>query len=294
MQLELAYAVLEIPDPSVLEHTFADIIGLQRGEPTSDGDATWRNDEAAQRIIVTTGPADDAVALGIDMGDAATLDAAVARLQALGHATVDGDATRCAARRVHRLVTVDSPIGIAIEMVLGHERASTPFASSLVPGGFATAGMGFGHAVFATTHFDDTLTFLTDGLGFTQSDWLEMDLAPGIALEVRFLHCNPRHHTLAIARAPFEFPQRLHHLMVEMAERDDVGAAFDRLWASDLRIANGLGRHDNDQMFSFYLETPAGFQVEVGHGARTITEPWTDNRRYDRISSWGHQPVVRA
>ena len=294
MQPELAYAVLEIPDPSALDDTFAGIIGLQRGEATSDGDATWRNDEAAQRIIVTTGPANDAVALGIDMGDAGALEAAVTKLHTLGLTTTEGDVARCAERRVERLVAVDSPIGITVELVLGQARASTPFASSLVPGGFATAGMGFGHAVFATTHFDETLTFLTDGLGFSQSDWLEMDLAPGITLEVRFLHCNPRHHTLAIARAPFELPQRLHHLMVEMAERDDVGAAFDRLWASDLRIANGLGRHDNDQMFSFYLETPAGFQVEVGHGARTITEPWTDNRRYDRISSWGHQPVVRA
>ena len=29
----------------------------------------------------------------------------------------------------------------------------------------------------------------------------------------------------------------------------------------------------------------------MGHGARTITDPWDDNRRYDRISVWGHQPL---
>ena len=44
-------------------------------------------------------------------------------------------------------------------------------------------------------------------------------------------------------------------------------------------------------MFSFYVVTPAGFQLEFGYGARTIDEPWTDNRRYDRISEWGHQPL---
>jgi hypothetical protein len=81
--------------------------------------------------------------------------------------------------------------------------------------------------------------------------------------------------------------------MLETKERDDVGAVFDRVWTTDLTIANGLGRHDNDGMFSFYVVTPAGFQVEVGHGARTVTDPWQDNRRYDRISVWGHQPVVR-
>jgi 3-methylcatechol 2,3-dioxygenase len=44
-------------------------------------------------------------------------------------------------------------------------------------------------------------------------------------------------------------------------------------------------------MFSFYVASPAGFEVEVGHGARLVTERWDENRRYDRISSWGHQPL---
>ena len=127
-----------------------------------------------------------------------------------------------------------------------------------------------------------------------QSDWLEMEIAEGIELEVRFYHCNPRHHTLALAKAPFDLPQTLHHLMVETNHRDDVGAAFDRAWASGLAIPNGLGLHDNDGMFSFYVASPAGFQVEVGHGARIITDDWDDNRRYDRISAWGHQPLRAA
>ena len=114
-----------------------------------------------------------------------------------------------------------------------------------------------------------------------------MEIAEGIDLEVRFYHCNARHHTIALARAPFELPQKLHHVMFETNERDDVGAAFDRAWATDLAIPNGLGRHDNDGMFSFYVPDPAGFQVEVGHGARVITDGWNDNRRYDRISALG-------
>ena len=80
-------------------------------------------------------------------------------------------------------------------------------------------------------------------------------------------------------------------VLAERVDRDDVGAAFDRAWATDLPIPNGLGRHDNDGMFSFYVASPAGFQVEVGHGARVVTDDWDDNRRYDRISAWGHQPL---
>jgi hypothetical protein len=118
-----------------------------------------------------------------------------------------------------------------------------------------------------------------------------MEIAAGIELEVHFFHCNARHHSVAVARAPFALPQVLHHLMVETNERDDVGAAFDRAWESGLPIPNGLGRHDNDGMFSFYVTSPAGFQVEVGHGARVISDGWDDDRRYDRISAWGHQPL---
>ena len=80
--------------------------------------------------------------------------------------------------------------------------------------------------------------------------------------------------------------------MFETRDRDDVGRAYDRAFAAGLPLPNGLGRHDNDQMFSFYVTSPAGFQVEVGHGARQISEPWTGDRRYDQISAWGHQPVV--
>lgn len=119
-----------------------------------------------------------------------------------------------------------------------------------------------------------------------------MPIAEGMELEVRFYHCNARHHTLALARAPFELPQKLHHVMFEMNDRKDVGRAFDRAFRAGLELPNGLGLHDNDQMFSFYVARPAGFQVEVGHGARQISEPWTDDRRYDQISAWGHQPVV--
>ena len=103
-----------------------------------------------------------------------------------------------------------------------------------------------------------------------------IDLA-GIELEVRFFHCNGRHHSVALARAPFEMPQCLHHVMFEANSRDDVGAAFDRAWEAGLPIPNGLGRHDNDGMFSFYVQSPAGFQVEVGHGARQISEPWANS-----------------
>jgi 2,3-dihydroxybiphenyl 1,2-dioxygenase len=286
--LQLAYLGIDVPDPASLSGFFRDVIGLVPGEPAGDGAVTWRNDGRAHRVIVQRGPANDAAFVGFETADAEVLAATVERLRVAGFAVTDDAGAQ--ARRVEQIARVDAPWGVPVELVTGLAPASTPYSSPLMPGGFLTEGVGFGHVVFATTAFDESLDFV-DALGLVQSDWLEMEIAAGIELEVRFFHCNERHHTLALAKAPFELPQTLHHLMVETNDRDDVGAAFDRAWATDLAIPNGLGRHDNDGMFSFYVQSPAGFQVEVGHGARVITDGWDDNRRYDRISAWGHQPL---
>lgn len=290
--LELAYLAVEVEDRAAFDGFLGDVIGLVPGEVTEGGAHTWRNDDRAQRIVVAEGPANDATAIGFTVADAAALDAAVERLAAAGHAVTPGDPAEIADRRVDGLVHTTAPWGVPVEITHGLAGAAQPFASALVPGGFLTEGVGFGHVVFATTAFDESHAFATEGLGLAQTDWLEMQLAPGLELEVRFYHCNSRHHTLALARAPFDLPQKLHHVMLEANTTEDVGMAFDRVWDAKLPIANGLGVHDNDAMFSFYVVTPAGFQLELGTGARVVTEPWTENRRYDRISRWGHQPIT--
>jgi 2,3-dihydroxybiphenyl 1,2-dioxygenase len=289
--LELAYLGIEILEPDSLTSFFGDVIGLVPGDPLDGGAVTWRNDDQAHRVIVQPGPASDATFVGFEATDADAFDRVVNRLRGAGFDLADGSHRDVEVRRVQRLARTTAPWGVGVELVLGLEQASTPYASPLVPGGFLTDGVGFGHVVFATTAFDESHRFLVEGLGLAQSDWLEMEIAAGIELEVHFYHCNERHHTVALAKAPLELPQKLHHLMVETNTRDDVGAAFDRAWATDLPIPNGLGRHDNDGMFSFYVASPAGFQVEVGHGAKLITDGWNQNRRYDRISAWGHQPL---
>jgi 2,3-dihydroxybiphenyl 1,2-dioxygenase len=289
--IELAYLGIEVPDPSSLSSFFGDVIGLLPGDAIGAGALTWRNDGKVHRVIVEPGTANDAAFVGFESRDDDAFDRVVARMRAAGADVTGGDAAALKSRRVARLARVSTPWGVPVEIVADLEDAAAPFDSLLMPGGFLTDGVGFGHVVFATAAFDESHRFLVEGLGLAQSDWLEMELAPGIPLEVHFYHCNARHHTVALAKAPFELPQKLHHFMVETKRRDDVGAAFDRAWATDLPIPNGLGRHDNDGMFSFYVASPAGFQVEVGHGAKVVTDDWAGNRVYDRISAWGHQPL---
>ena len=292
-QLQLAYVGIEVPDPASLSPFFGEIIGLVPGEP-AEGSVTWRNDDKAQRVVVRPGPLNDAAYVGFEAAGGSAFEAVSAGLESAGYPVEEGGADLCAERRVRRLARTIAPWGVPVEVVEDLQKASHPYSSLFVPGGFFTTGVGFGHAVFATMAFEESHNFATEGLGLEQSDWLEMEIAEGMELEVRFYHCNARHHTLALAKAPFELPQKLHHVMFEANDRDDVGAAFDRAWNSGLPIPNGLGRHDNDGMFSFYVASPAGFLVEVGHGAKLVTEKWDENRRYDRISLWGHQPVRPA
>ncbi|MEQ1785676.1 MAG: VOC family protein, partial [Acidimicrobiales bacterium] len=222
--MELAYVGIEVPDPASLDAFFGDVIGLA---PGSDAH-TWRNDDKAHRVILERGDANDASFVGFETSGVDAFEQVIGRLAGAGFDIVDGDPHP---RKVQRLASTASPWGVQVEIVLGLEQGSTPCESSRVPGGFLTDGVGFGHVVFATPDFDDSHRFLVDGLGLRQSDWLEMEIAAGIELEVRFYHCNERHHTVALARAPFELPQTLHHVMFETKRVDDVGAAFDRAWA---------------------------------------------------------------
>ena len=292
--LELGYVRVEVADVAAMEAFFTDVVGLAPSEPTVDSETTLTDDDAVQRVILAEGPRNDLATLGFEAVDRDAYEATVARLDAAGFAPVAGDEAHARRRRVERVARVDAPWGSTVEVVLDLERTPEVAPTPAMPGGFLTEGVGFGHVVVATTAFDEALRFATDGLGMVRSDWIRTELAPGIELEVQFFHCNARHHSLAIAKAPFELPQHLHHIMVETKQRDDVGHAFDRAFAAGLPLPNGLGRHDNDEMFSFYVASPAGFQVEVGHGARTIVEPWGEDRRYDRISVWGHQPIQPA
>ena len=290
-ELEVAYLGLQVADPTAFGTFLTDVVGLVPGDTTADGAATWRNDDRVHRIIVEEGPANDAIFFGLEAGSRDAFNRAVERARAAGATVSEGSASDAAARRVEELVRIDAPWGVPVELVHGLAAAREPFDSALVPGGFVTKDQGFGHVVFVTSDLDTCDHFAREALGFTQSDWLETELAPGLPLTVRFYHCNPRHHSLAFGAAPIELPQKLHHVMVETVSQDNVGLAFDRAWNAGLPIANALGKHDNDKMFSFYVVTPAGFQLEFGYGARTIEEPWTEDRRYDRISGWGHQPI---
>jgi hypothetical protein len=110
---------------------------------------------------------------------------------------------------------------------------------------------------------------------------------PGRQITLTFLHCNPRHHTLALAPVPS--PRRLNHIMLQLESMDDVGVGLDRARSGGVEISSSLGRHTNDRMISFYMQTPSGFDVEYGYGGVEIDDATWQPATYHAPSLWGHK-----
>src|SRR5690242_10025369 len=116
-ELEVAYLGVQVADPTVFGTFLTDVVGLVPGDATTDGAATWRNDDRVHRIIVEEGPANDAVFFGLEAGSADAFDRAVERARAAGATVTEGSSSDAAARRVDGLVRIDAPWGVPVELV---------------------------------------------------------------------------------------------------------------------------------------------------------------------------------
>jgi len=292
--LETAYIAVESPDPARLGRWLSDVVQLMPGQALDDGSATWRVDHKAHRVIVRSGARADVLFTGFEAADEQAFERTCRSLERAGARLSTGDAATLRHRRVRALVRCDTPWHVPLELVLGLEDAAQPFASPAFPDGLVTQGQGFGHFVFVLNdpaEHAQAREFAVQGLGMGLSDWLRLPMGPGAEMHVNFFHCNPRHHSMALACVPApEVPQRLHHINFEVRQVLDVGMAYERALKSGTPIASTLGQHANDRMVSFYSFSPDGWQVEIGATGRTVHPGWSDVREYDRISEWGHQP----
>lgn len=286
---ELGYVVYEVSDLAAWEHFAVDLLGLQVGSKTSDS-LTLRLDDKAHRWVCVAGTADDVAATGYEVASSADLDVIAGRLRAAGAPVTEGDSALADARKVDRIVVTADPIGNRIELVTGLADGQAPFQSETMLGHFLTGAGGAGHSVMLEHGTDRAavLEFYTSILGFAVSDYIDEELAPGFVASVVFLHCNTRHHTVAFANMPF--PKRAHHVMVEVTDIRDVGLAFDRCLDARQQFEMSLGMHPNDNMFSFYVRTPSGFNVEYGWGGLVIDEDTWQVQHLNKLSSWGHRP----
>ena len=254
------------------------LLGMQRVDRGRTMRA-FRMDDRSQRLLVAAGAAP--ATIGWEVADASALDALAARLDAAGTPVSRGASALAGERQVTELITFRDPQGTALEAFHGPVRASTPFVPGRPITGFRTGAMGMGHAVLHVADADALVPFYRDTLGFGVTDWSRKPYP------LYFFHMNARHHSFAMVGSG---RTGLHHFMVELGALDDVGQGHDVARMQEGRLAYGLGRHSNDHMTSFYANTPSGFFIEYGWGARTIDPlTWQPHETHDGPSYWGHE-----
>ena len=290
MPLQLAYLVFNVRRPHLWARLAERTLGLPAAVTNSDGSQGYRLDDAAQRLIVQAGRADDLAALGLEVEDESALETLAARLATCGVATSWGDGALLQARRVRRLLAFNDPEGTRIEAVVAPRRTATPFASSLVPGGFKSDHTGFGHAALVTRDLAAMERFYVGTLGFRVSERLDTRIGR-LQICGTFLHCNRRHHSLALMALPLR--RKLHHFMLETREATDVVRVYERARREGVKLSLGLGQHPApDETFSFYAVTPSGFDFEVGAAGKEIEVEGWQERRVEKTSAWGHAPTL--
>lgn len=283
----LSYLGFEVADIAAWRAFAADKLGVMESSATSHR-ARFRIDSRAWRLNVDKGPADDLSFSGYEVDSEEALTAVKKRLEAHGVAVSVEGPDMVADRGVLGLVSCNDPAGNRVEICYGAtEVFERPFISPAGVSGFLTGDQGFGHYVLNVPDIAAALDFYIRGLGLHLSDIIDWKLSDELTVRIYFLHCNGRHHTLALGSLPGN--KTLHHFMLEVMQFDDVGFALEKFEADSAIVAT-LGRHTNDHMVSFYGATPSGFAVEYGWGARQVEPNWSIVR-YDRISVWGHRFV---
>ena len=282
----LGYVRLESTDVGQWRGFAENVLGL-RATDGPDGSLRLRMDERPVRIAIVPGDQDRLVAAGLELRDKAALDAAVAELEAAGVAVKEGSVADADERLVERFVSVQDPSGNPVELFYSQQVDGLPF--NLPHGGeFVTGALGAGHVVLPTTDIDAAFDFYTRLVGLVHRDSMIVRLPDRPPLRLRFLGCNPRHHTIALTQAPS--PQGMRHMMIEVDSIQTFGRAFARAREAGA-LKTEIGQHSNDEVLSFYVFCPGGFELEFGvHGRHVDDSNWL-TRELTNLSYWGYWPA---
>ncbi len=282
----LGYLRLEATDLDAWERFLRDGLDM---DVARDGDCLRaRIDERPARLVVAAADTDRLAAVGWETSGLRGLARVTDALEDAGFDVRDATREELADRRVEALVHVCDPGGTQLEIYAGPALDHRPLAPRAGTR-FVAGDLGLGHVVLPQPDIDAAMRFYEGILGFQHRDSMRL---PGMGSDggdawIRFLGCNPRHHSLALFGGPV--PSGIVHLMIEVDDLDAVGRGLDRCRDLDVAISASLGRHTNDHMLSFYAATPGGFDVEYGTGGRLVDPASWVATEITAVSYWGHR-----
>jgi 3,4-dihydroxy-9,10-secoandrosta-1,3,5(10)-triene-9,17-dione 4,5-dioxygenase len=287
----MGYVRVASTDLSAWELFAEKVLGLVRTTGPTEGQLYYRIDEVSARVVIFPSDVDLLACVGWEVADHAALDAARDHLKNANVEFEEGTPEELADRRVQELIRFSDPFDNVFELFHGitYERkeAITPYGQR-----FVTGDQGMGHVVIPVTDDVEALRFYTEVLGFRLRDSMSMPgefvgKPAGSKVWLRFLGINPRHHSLAFL--PMPNPSKCVHIMFEVERLDDVGRALERVRRNKAPLSATLGRHMNDQMVSFYVRSPGGFDIEFGTEGLTVDDARWVARESTAVSYWGHE-----
>ncbi|MEU9840502.1 VOC family protein [Actinomadura sp. NPDC048032] len=283
MITQLAYLGIASPNSAEWRDYAPRLLGATIAGDGPDGAVRVKVDDKGYRVAVHPAEQDELRYVGWDCGNETDLRSYAAELRGKGVEVHAGGAEELKERQVAELYWFTDPFGNRHEIVWGQfSQPNSFFPGRPMRGRFVTGDLGLGHVVLIVPDLDRANAFYAETLGFRLSDRVKSDV-----FNLRFYHCNGRHHSLAVAEIPGM--TGINHLMLEVESFDDLGTAIDLFTADPEReILLSLGRHTNDLMTSIYVQTPSSMQIEYGHGGISVDDLTWVAGNHDLPSIWGH------
>lgn len=282
----LGYIKTESPDAKQWIEFGPEVLGMALAEETTDDRVLLAVDDRHHRLSVQTGERNRLLAMGWETASVDDFEESVEHLEREGIAVERGTSQDLEENRVRALARFTDPLGFSHEIFYGGLVDPLTFRPGRNISGFVTGEQGLGHLVMIVPDPDEIQGFFRRTLGFRPTDDIDMHFNDQ-AMRMKFFHVNPRHHSFAMAEMPGH--RGMHHIMLEVASLDDVGKTYDLCKERGVPVVQGIGRHTNDRMVSFYLRTPGGFEIEYGWGGIDVNDETWVTSQYTTSSIWGHK-----
>jgi 3,4-dihydroxy-9,10-secoandrosta-1,3,5(10)-triene-9,17-dione 4,5-dioxygenase len=271
-----------------------EILGLRATSETEGSHLRFAMDEREWRLAIHKRSEPGLAYIGWEVANEREWDAAVSELDKAGTGVEVASNEDAQARSVYQLAHFVGPDGHRHEVFCG---ANVVKGTPLSPTGtrFVTGNLGMGHIVMTVPPgtVEAAHHFYSEIMGFEVSEHISAGEVKG-ALYHTSASDLTRHHTFGVLGIGDR--ASCHHFLLQVDEIDEVGRCWDRVRRAEVPLVMTLGRHANDQMFSFYMVTPSGLGVEVGAGGRLIEpERWSSATLTGSGADadiWGHQLML--
>ena len=287
----LGYVIIETAQPEKWDEFLTQLAGAVRTLDAVDGAAQYRIDQRPFRFRIEKSDREWFKAAGYEVADIAGLEALSQKIKDAGRLVSTFSSDECASRGIDAGFRTDDPAGNGLEFFCGDSVTTAPFVSPIGISEFVTGEMGMGHAVFSAPNFQEVITFHRDVVGFHETDMPIFHLMGPDAppMHFAFLHAdNGRHHSIAFGEGPVP-PSGIVHIMLEYSNLVEVGKAYDRMKKLGYAESASIGQHCNDETVGFYVQTPSGFDIELGCDSLVIEPASWQVTRHEGISIWGHE-----